>query len=133
MYVNAIGPKPQIMKAENDMLKAEARAYTADLAGAATIINAGTRKTRGQMADVAAVSADVIQAIHHERNVELYTTGMGIQFFEMRKRDLLQKGTPLHFPIPAKTQQTMGLVVPFYTFGTVALADGINTSNAGWR
>jgi hypothetical protein len=133
MYVNAIGPKPQIMKAENDMLKAEARAYTADLAGAATIINASTRKTRGQMADVAAVSADVVQAIHHERNVELYTTGMGIQFFEMRKRDLLQKGTPLHLPIPAKTQQTMGLVVPFYTFGTVALADGINTSNAGWR
>jgi hypothetical protein len=133
MYVTAIGPKPQIMKVENDMLKAEARAYTSDLAGAATIINASTRKTRGQMTDVTAVSADVIQAIHHERSVEMYTTGMGLQFFEMRKRDLLQKGTPLHFPIPAKTQQTMGLTVPFYTFGTVALADGINTSNAGWR
>jgi len=133
LYVAAVGPKPQIMKVENDMLKAEARAYTSDLAGAATIINASTRKTRGQMANVAAVAADVVQAIHHERNVEMYTTGMGLQFFEMRKRDLLQKGTPLHFPIPAKTQQTMGLTVPFYTFGTVALADGINTSNAGWR
>lgn len=133
MYVNAIGPKPQILKAENDMLKAEARVYKNDLAGAAAIINASTRKTRGEMADVAAVSADLIQAIHHERHVEMYTTGMGLQFFEMRKLNLLQKGTPLHFPIPAKTQQTMGLSVPFYTFGTVAAADGTNTSNAGWR
>ncbi|MDO8994142.1 MAG: hypothetical protein Q7U83_13805 [Daejeonella sp.] len=133
MYVAAVGPKPQIMKAENDMLKAEARAYTADLSGAATIINASTRKTRGQMADVAAVSADVIQAIHHERHVEMYTTGFGLQFFEMRKLDLLQKGTPLHFPIPAKTQETMGLALPFYTFGTEAKGDGTNTSNKGWR
>lgn len=133
MYVNAIGPKPQIMKAENDMLKAEARLYTSDLAGAAAIINASTRKTRGEMPDVAAVSADLVKAIHHERHVEMYTTGMGLQFFEMRKLNLLQKGTPLHFPIPAKTQETMGLSVPFYTFGTVAAADGNNTSNGGWR
>ena len=115
------------------MLRAEARAYTADLIGAAIIINAGTRKTRGEMADVIPLSANVIQAIHHERHVELYTTGFGLQFFEMRKRDLLQKGTPLHLPIPAKTQQTMGLTPPFYTFGTVAKADGTNTSNGGWR
>ncbi|MFA5245057.1 MAG: hypothetical protein WC380_07110 [Pedobacter sp.] len=133
MYVAAVGPKPQILKAENDMLRAEARAYTADLIGAAIIINAGTRKTRGEMADVIPLSANVIQAIHHERHVELYTTGFGLQFFEMRKRDLLQKGTPLHLPIPAKTQQTMGLTPPFYTFGTVAKADGTNTSNGGWR
>lgn len=133
MYVAAVGPKPQIMKAENDMLKAEARAYTADLTGAATVINASTRKTRGQMADVTAVSADVVKAIHHERHVEMYTTGMGLQFFEMRKLDLLQKGTPLHFPIPAKTLETMGVALPFYTFGTVAKADGTNTSNGGWR
>lgn len=133
LYVAAIGPKPQVMKAENDMLKAEASAYTSDVAGAAQIINNGTRKTRGQMTDVLPVMADVVKAIHHERNVEMYTTGMGLQFFEMRKLDLLQKGTPLHFPIPAKTQQTMGLTLPFYTFGTVANADGINVSKGGWR
>lgn len=133
IYVATVGPKAQIMKAENDMLKAEARAYTSDLAGAAGIINAGTRKTRGNMENVLPVSADVLQAIHHERHVEMYTTGFGLQFFEMRKRDLLQKGTPLHFPIPAKTQETMGLKTPFYTFGTTSKADGINVSNGGWR
>ncbi|MBK8088726.1 MAG: hypothetical protein IPK31_12705 [Chitinophagaceae bacterium] len=102
IYVAAIGEKAEVMKAENDMLKAEARAYTGDLAGAAAIINAGTRVTRGGMAPVAANLVDIVAAIHHERHVELYTTGMGVQFFEMRKLNLLQKGTPLHFPIPAK-------------------------------
>ncbi|MCY1380460.1 hypothetical protein D9M69_682850 [compost metagenome] len=62
----------------------------------------------------------------------MYTTGMALQFYEMRKNDLLQKGTPLHLPIPAGILQTMGLT-DFYTFGTTAKADGINTSNGGWR
>ncbi len=56
---------------------------------------------------------------------------MGVQFFEMRKLNLLQKGTPLHFPIPAKILELFQ--APIYSFGTVAKADGIGTSNAGWR
>jgi hypothetical protein len=73
-YVAAIGPKADVMKAENDMLRAEARVYgaTPDLAGAAAIINAGTRITRGNMTPVAAIKADLINAIHHERNVEMF-------------------------------------------------------------
>ena len=133
IYVAAIGPKPEVMKAENDMLRAEARAYTGDLAGAAAIINEGTRTTRGEMPPVPAVLEDVVQAIHHERHVELYTTGIGVQFFEMRKLDLLQKGTPLHMPLPAAILETLRETPPFYTFGTVAAADGIGTSNGGWR
>jgi hypothetical protein len=65
--------------------------------------------------------------------LKCFTTGCGIQFFEMRKLNLLQKGTPLHFPLPAKILENLGLARPFYTFGTVAKADGNNTSNAGWR
>jgi hypothetical protein len=133
IYVAGIGPKAEVMKSENDMLRAEARAYTGDLAGAAAIINAGTRKTRGQMADVPADLNAIIDAIHHERFVEMYTTGMGLQFFEMRKLNLLQKGTPLHLPLPAKTLELFREVQPFYSFGTVAKADGIGTSNGGWR
>jgi hypothetical protein len=63
----------------------------------------------------------------------MYITGFGIQFFEMRKLNLLQKGTPLHLPLPAQTLETFGEAAPYYTFGTVAKADGINVSNAGWR
>lgn len=133
LYVNDVGAKPEVMKSENDMLRAEARAYTGDLAGAAAIINAGTRTTRGGMTNVAADLTAIVDAIHHERFVEMYTTGMGLQFFEMRKLDLLQKGTPLHMPLPAGTLQTINAPLPFYSFGHVANADGINTSNAGWR
>ncbi|MCC6760753.1 MAG: hypothetical protein IT252_06030 [Chitinophagaceae bacterium] len=132
VYVAAIGEKPQVLKAENDMLRAEARAYTGDLAGAATIINAGTRVTRGQLPAVGANLADIVKAIHHERHVELFTTGMGVQFFEMRKQNLLQKGTPLHFPIPAKILELFKQTT-FYTFGFLANADGKGTSNGGWR
>lgn len=51
----------------------------------------------------------------------------------MRKLDLLQKGTPLHLPIPAKVMENLGEIAPFYTFGTVLKADGVNTFNGGWR
>lgn len=126
------GPVFELMKAENDMLRAEARAYTSDLAGAAAIINAGTRVTRGNMTPVAPILADVEKAIHHERQVEMYISGMGLAFFEMRKKNLLQKGTPLHWPLPAKTLELFGLPLPFYTFGG-GTGDGINSSNTGWR
>lgn len=132
LYVASVGPKPTVALSENDLLKAEARAYSGDLAGAAEIINAGTRVTRGGLPPVAAVLDDIVKAIHHERHVELYTTGNGIQFYEMRKLDLLQRGTPLHLPLPAATIQNFGLS-DFYTFGTTANADGIGTSNGGWR
>lgn len=131
-YALGDGEVPDFMLAENDMLRAEARLYLNDLAGAAAIINAGTRVTRGQMTPVAAVLADLEQAIHHERHVEMYITGMGIQFFEMRKKNLLQKGTPLHWPLPGQTLETFGLKGPFYTFGGEP-GDGINSSNTGWR
>ncbi|PWS30833.1 RagB/SusD family nutrient uptake outer membrane protein [Pedobacter paludis] len=127
------GIKPEIMKAENDLLKAEARLYLNDLAGAQTIINAGTRVTRGQMTPAAATTAALVDAIHHERCIELIFTGANIAFYEMRKLDLLQKGTPLQMPIPAKVMENLGESAPFYTFGTTAKADGIGTSNAGWR
>ena len=127
------GPMPEFMLAENDMYKAEAAAYTGDLSGAAAIINAGTRTTRGQLPSVAANLPDIKEAIHHERVIEMIMTGSGLQFFEMRKRNLLQKGTPLHWPLPAKTLETFGVPKPFYTFGGPSGQDGINGSNGGWR
>lgn len=131
-FSSAVGPKPYIALSENDMLRAEARAYLGDVSGAAAIINAGTRTTRGKLTAVESTLDQVTKAIHHERHVELYTGGVGLQFFEMRKLDLLQKGTPLHLPLPAATLQNFGLT-EFYTFGTVAKADGVGTSNGGWR
>lgn len=134
IMVQADGPIADVKKVENDMLIAEAMAHLGtDLAGAATIINSSTRKTRGQLPDVASNVQQILDAVHHERFVEMYVTGMGLQFFEMRKNDLLQKGTPLHLPMPATSLEALNMPLPFYTFGGVENADGKGTSNGGWR
>lgn len=124
-------PNPEMRASENNLLKAEALANTNDLAGAAALINAGTRVTRGELPPVAANKDDIMDAIHHERMVELMLTGSGLQFFEMRKKDLLQKGTLLHWPIPASQLEVMQK--DFYTFGGTTGEAGVDYSNKGWK
>jgi starch-binding outer membrane protein, SusD/RagB family len=123
----------EISKSEIDMLLAEAYYHDGNYIDAATLINNSERSTRGNMPDVAPTAEEVWQGIHHERLVEQFLTGTGNEFFQMRKYDLLQTGTPLHFPIPAATLEVLGEQKPFYTFGGVENADGENTSNGGWR
>ena len=118
-------------KSENDMYKAEALAHTGDVAGAASVINAGTRTTRGELPDVAANLADVEAAIHYERMVEFSFTGMGLGFFEMRKENLLQAGTLLHFPVPGAALES--IPADNYTFGGTTGVAGEDYSNGGWR
>ncbi len=117
---------------EIDLMKAEAYAELGDLNQAVQIINAGTRTTRGHLSPLNAESSKekVLEAIFYERDIELIQTGFGIAFFDMRRRDMLQPGTMLHFPIPAK--ELMVMQMPLYTFGGIANADGVNTSNGGW-
>jgi len=99
---------------------------------AVTILDNGTRTTRGHLSPLAssATEEEVLNAIFYERDIELILTGTGLSFFDMRRRNMLQKGTLLHFPVPGKELQLMGLDI--YTFGGVENADGINTSNGGW-
>lgn len=130
-------PMPEFRKVENDYLLAEAAARTGRLQEAAGIINASPRTTRGGLPPVPATAEAVAAAIHHERMVELMSSGPGIQFFQMRKEDLLQAGTPLHFPIPEAQLLIMGM--DYYTFGGTegteegtAGAPGIDYSIGGW-
>jgi hypothetical protein len=123
-------PEEGFMKAENDLLKAEALMHQPDLTGAAAIINAGTRVTRGRLAPVAATAAVVEAAIFYERHIELHGTGCGLEFFIMRKANKLQAGTPLHFPIPG--QQLEVNQMENYTFGPGKGVAGEDYSNGGW-
>jgi len=119
-YIQAhfFAPVVLMRKCENDLLKAEALTHLNRFADAAAIINAGTRVTRGQLPPVSSSNGnDVIAAIFYERTMELPLTGMGIEYFDMRRRDLLQDGSLLHFPVPA--QQLEILQQPFYTFGGI--------------
>ncbi len=123
-------PQPCFRKAENDLLKAEALLHLPNLAGAAAIINAGERVTRGNLAPVAASATEIEYAIFYERNIELHNTGYGIEFFAMRKANKLQAGTPLHLPIPG--QQLEVNQMDYYTFGPGVGVAGQDYSNGGW-
>tara|TARA_R110001606_G_scaffold54343_5_gene133413 strand:+ start:10821 stop:12305 length:1485 start_codon:yes stop_codon:yes gene_type:complete len=121
--------------AENDMYKAEALVNQAspNLSGAAAILNDPTnsRKARGKLVDVA-LNLDAIKAaIHYERMIEFAYTAPGIGFYEMRKENLLQAGTLLHFPVPGKALES--IPAPNYTFGGTDGVAGEDYSTAGWR
>ena len=126
------GESPDYLVAENDLFRAEALTNLGDIAGAVQLINEGTRVTRGDLVPLNENISreELLEAIYYERDIELIQTGFGIAFFDMRRRDMLQYGTMLHFPIPGK--DLMAMELPEYTFGGEANAEGINTSNGGW-
>lgn len=74
---------------------------------------------------------DLLNIIFYEREIDLLGQGYLIGFCDMRRRDMLSKGTILHFPVPGNELQT--LLMDNYTFGGVENADGTNTSNGGWE
>ncbi|ALJ06157.1 hypothetical protein APS56_13910 [Pseudalgibacter alginicilyticus] len=124
---------PEMLIAENDLYKAEAILRSGGaIADAVTIINASSRVLRGELTPLSETASfdEVVDAIHYERSIELLTSGMGIGFFEMRKNDLLQIGTPLHLPVPGAYLLAGGY--ENYTIGGVSNADGIDVSNGGW-
>lgn len=129
------GNSPLILKWENDLLVAEALARTqSDPKLAIAVLNdpEGPRKSRGELPDLPSGTdrEQILDAIFYERDIELIATGMGISFFDMRRRDMLQTGSLLHFPIPEVELNLLDL--DYYTYGGVENADGNNTSNGGW-
>lgn len=118
-------------KSENDMYLAEAKLNLGDVPGAALIVNTGTRVTRGNLPLVPETEEAVADAIFYERMVEFAFSTMGISFFEMRKEDLLQPGTLLHFPVPGKASATIPESV--YSYGGSSGTSGEDFSAGGWR
>jgi uncharacterized protein (TIGR02145 family) len=125
------GPLRELRAYDNELMKAEALARTGNLTDAAAILNnsQNPRKSRGQLPDVAAEEDAVLNAIFYERNIELFHNGYMISFCDMRRRDLLQYGTPLHFPVPGSILSYLS--IENYTYGGYNNADGVNTSNGG--
>jgi hypothetical protein len=119
---------------ENELYKAEAYAMLGQNDKALEILNNPQlpRKLRGGLADLptSSTKADILNAIFYERDIELTGQAFMISFYDMRRRDMLQKGQFLHYPVPGKELETLGL--PIYTIGGADNADGINTSNGSW-
>lgn len=98
------GPVPLIMKAQNDLIRAEALArQNTDLATAATLIN-NTRVTRGNLS--AAVAGDgaaqLLAYIEYENEIELLSQGSSVFYVRRRVPGGLIVGTPREMPVPAK-------------------------------
>jgi hypothetical protein len=122
---------PDMYKAENDLLIAEAALELGNLAEAASIINNGTRVTRGGLPTIGATATEIDDAIYRERLVELFCSGLGIEFCTLRKKDLLQEGSFLHFPIPGQQLEVNNM--DNYTFGPETGRPGIDYSTGGWN
>lgn len=119
---------------ENELMKAEAYAMLDQRTEAIAILNNANNpwKKRGGMPTLPGSfsKANILSVIFYERDIELIEQGFMLGFCDMRRRDMLQTGTPLHFPIPGYELELLN--EPYYTFGGVENADGVNTSNGGW-
>ena len=121
-FTGAFGPMPHILKAENDLMFAEAVARTNDAANysaAAQAIN-NTREGRGGLDPILATdfgTGTALDAIRYEREIELFNSGFMQATGDRRRFGELQTGSLLHYPVPAK--ELLILQQELYTFGGV--------------
>ena len=125
------GMMTEFMVREVRLLKAEGLMRTGNEAGAAEIINE-TRVPAGLPPVTAAGVPDspdcvpqaptttkqcgtLLRALHWEKWVETYHTGVGTEFTDARGWGWLVPGSAIHIPIPAKELEVLG--IPIYTFG----------------
>ena len=114
----AAGPMPYMLKAENDLLLAEALLRSGGSAtDAATLIN-NSRVGRGELAPLTGAEGTqaLLGSVMYEFEIEVGPTGiLSIPYFNGRRWDTLQAGTPRQLPVPASELQV--LREPLYTFG----------------
>jgi len=121
---SGLGPMPVFLKAENDLIRAEALVRTnGDFNLAATLIN-NSRVTRGGLPPVtgAMTSAQLLSFINYERLVELYTTHLAVGWGDARRNETMQAGTFRSLPVPAAELGTLKMAI--YTFGGPGAPDG---------
>jgi hypothetical protein len=137
-------PVPYILKADNDLMLAEAeiRRTGGSIANAVALINI-TRVGRGGLPPVtiANSTAELLAAIDHERDVELFNTN-GFNHYWARSAPVdsplgvnttgggrLQPGTPRHWPVPASELEVLNKAV--YTYGGIGKPDMIVIGSNG--
>jgi hypothetical protein len=126
------GPSTFLYAYTNDLLRAEAFAMKNQLPQALMVLNAGKRVTVGKLAPLPdnANQATILETVFAERDIELTLSDFGIHFKDMRRRDALQRGTLVHFPMPVD-ELAIFAITP-YSFGgeanatTAGTADGSN-------
>lgn len=113
--------------AEIQYIKAEAYYRQGNLDKAAEELNASPRKTKG-LINTGNGTEEIKKALFYENSVELFLAcGIGQNWCFMRRHDLLQKGTPTMYPVPATELEVN--VLPTYTFGGVDNAGEVGTAS----
>ncbi len=99
-------------KAEANYLKAEAQLLNGDTAGALATINASAERAASGLP----AATNAAAALLYEYSIELHLKRYNWdEPLFMRRHNLLQAGTPLHYPVPAGELEISGLDP--YTFG----------------
>lgn len=114
-----IGFFPHFLKAENDLIKAEAAIRTGKPANEiATLIN-NSRVAKGHLPAVTGSEGTetLLSAVFYERYLESDLVYPHLGYFDRRRRGELRPGTLYHFPVPAN--ELILHQMPFYTFGGV--------------
>lgn len=110
---------PHFLKAENDLLKAEAALLSGkSTTEVAALIN-NSRVTNGALPPLTGSEgqAVLLNAIFYERYLESDLVYPHLGFFDRRRKGELRPGTLFHFPVPAN--ELILHKMPFYTFGGV--------------
>ncbi|TAE11154.1 MAG: RagB/SusD family nutrient uptake outer membrane protein [Bacteroidetes bacterium] len=121
------GPCHLALKAENDLLYAEALIRTSgSTTEAATRINI-TRQGRGKLPALTGSETNLLAYVLYERSIELMNSMAGIGFLDNRRMGYIDTstlqivpnyftpGTIPHYPVPAL--ELTSLKLPIYTFG----------------
>ena len=143
---NANGPMPYMLRSEMDLMMAEGLLRTGgSLDEVASLINL-TRVPNGELnpatgTDPAGAPSDAAShldgaslwaKLKYEFRLETYATASGLAYYTDRGWGDLVTNTPIHFPVPGKELETLGLAI--YTFG--GGGDGSAPKHAGsayWR
>ena len=128
------GQDPLYTQQMNDLLWAEGLIRSGNkLAGAAKINN--SRVGRGGLSTLTGLESDpvLLAALQYEQEIEFMGQGP-TPFFNRRRIDGLQAGTPRHLPVPAKELDV--LVREIYTFGgpgrpDMSISVGTGTGGSG--
>lgn len=132
----ANGAMPHMIMAEMDMYKAEALLRTSGSTSVVADLINKTRVSRGMLNPAAATdspgsstdaqshmdSASLWAKLKHERRIETFQTWAGLAYYDDRGLGDLVTGTPIHFPVPGRELETLGL--QNYTFGGVGGTGG---------
>ena len=125
----ANGPMPYMLTSEMDMLHAEALLRTGGSTETIAQLINNTRVPNGELNPAASTdpigastddhshldTASLWAKMKYEKRIETFQTAAGLAYFDDRGWGDLVTNTPIHFPIPGRELETLG--VQQYTFG----------------